>query len=543
MPTFKIVLQEQGSKKAKKNVDGLGLSLKGLAKKAGAMAVGFVAVNKAFDAVSASIQAAGKFEGVSEGFENLRKKTGFSSQAFDKFNKALDGTVQSTELMTMANNAMLLGITDNEQQMAQMFDTAQRLAKAVGEDAAFGVNSLVTGIGRQSKLMLDNLGIMIDTQQAYDDYAASLGKTASQLDETERKQAFTNAALAEAERLANNLGEEQLNMSDSLNQANKAVGDVSVSVGQLLSTAVIVLASGFTGAMKAVDGFLDSLKDVDTEEAAMSGSLEVTRKALAQVKEEMDSFNSMELRFNPMGFEALQAEFLILTDRLRLLESMSEAERENFFRQEEQQQRSNELRDEAMQAEELQFTDRQVRYDLDFNAFEKVEKSKASVVLKRQKTELDADAKLMREKLKNAATSHQSASDGAKSVIKGESMKAISGLIASILRGVPYPANIFLAATAGGAASALIDKGLAQIPEFAQGGSFVTGGDQLIRVGDNATGRELVNVVPLDAAGETTGGGGMINVNISGSIMSESYTEDVIIPHIKEALRRGESIS
>ena len=70
MPTFKIVLQEQGSKKAKKNVDGLGLSLKGLAKKAGAMAVGFVAVNKAFDAVSASIQAAGKFEGVSEGFEN-----------------------------------------------------------------------------------------------------------------------------------------------------------------------------------------------------------------------------------------------------------------------------------------------------------------------------------------------------------------------------------------------------------------------------------------------------------------------------------------
>ena len=532
MPTFKIVLQEQGSKKAKKNVDGLGLSLKGLAKKAGAMAVGFVAVNKAFDAVSASIQAAGKFEGVSEGFENLRKKTGFSSQAFDKFNKALDGTVQSTELMTMANNAMLLGITDNEQQMAQMFDTAQRLAKAVGEDAAFGVNSLVTGIGRQSKLMLDNLGIMIDTQQAYDDYAASLGKTASQLDETERKQAFTNAALAEAERLANNLGEEQLNMSDSLNQAKKAIGDVSVSVGQLLSPAV-----------EAVNGFLDSLKDVDTEEAAMSGSLEVTRKALVQVQEEMDSFNSMELRFNPMGFEALQAEFLILTDRLRLLESMSELERESFSKQEEQQQRSNELRDEAMQAEDMQFTDRQVRYDLDFNAFEKVEKSKASVVLKMQITEVDADAKLMREKLKNAATSHQSASDGAKSVIKGESMKAISGLIASILRGVPYPANMFLAATAGGAASALIDKGLAQIPEFAQGGSFVTGGDQLIRVGDNATGRELVNVVPLDAAGETTGGGGMINVNISGSIMSESYTEDVIIPHIKEALRRGESIS
>ena len=149
----------------------------------------------------------------------------------------------------------------------------------------------------------------------------------------------------------------------------------------------------------------------------------------------------------------------------------------------------------------------------------------------------------MREKVKNAATSASSASEGAKSVIKGESMKAISGLIASILRGVPYPFNLLLAATAGGAANTLIDKGLAQIPAFATGGSFVTGGDELIRVGDNPTGREIVNVTPLDAAGEPTGGGGMITVNVSGNVMSENYTEDVIIPHIKEALRRGESIA
>lgn len=122
-------------------------------------------------------------------------------------------------------------------------------------------------------------------------------------------------------------------------------------------------------------------------------------------------------------------------------------------------------------------------------------------------------------------------------------MKAITGLIASILRGVPYPFNLLLAATAGGAANAMIDKGLAQIPAFATGGSFVTGGDQLIRVGDNPSGRELVNVTPLDAAGEPTGsGGGMITVNISGNVMSENYTEDVIVPHLKEALRRGEDM-
>ena len=44
--------------------------------------------------------------------------------AFDKFKDATDGTMGSIELMTQANNAMLLGITDSEDQMAEMFDEA-----------------------------------------------------------------------------------------------------------------------------------------------------------------------------------------------------------------------------------------------------------------------------------------------------------------------------------------------------------------------------------------------------------------------------------
>ena len=55
--------------------------------------------------------------------------------------------------MTQANNAMLLGIFDNNDQMAEMFDIAQRLGAALGKDTLFGVESLVTGMGRQSKLM------------------------------------------------------------------------------------------------------------------------------------------------------------------------------------------------------------------------------------------------------------------------------------------------------------------------------------------------------------------------------------------------------
>ena len=99
------------------------------------------------------------------------------------------------------------------------------------------------------------------------------------------------------------------------------------------------------------------------------------------------------------------------------------------------------------------------------------------------------------------------------------------------------------------AAAATVAAGLANviaisqgINDFATGGSFVTGGEQIIRVGDNPSGREIVNVIPLDAAGEPTGGGGEVNIVFPGNVMSEQFIEEQAIPQIKEAIRRGADI-
>ena len=55
----------------------------------------------------------------------------------------------------------ILGVSKNSDEMAEMFDIAQRLGRALGRDTASSVESLVTGIGRQSRLMLDNIGIIV----------------------------------------------------------------------------------------------------------------------------------------------------------------------------------------------------------------------------------------------------------------------------------------------------------------------------------------------------------------------------------------------
>ena len=134
-----------------------------------------------------------------------------------------------------------------------------------------------------------------------------------------------------------------------------------------------------------------------------------------------------------------------------------------------------------------------------------------------------------------------SAEDAMKSVVRAETMEAVAGFIASILKTVPFPFNAVLAAGAGAAVGGMVDKGLAS---FAEGGDFITNGEQLIRVGDNSSGRERVQITPLggDPAPNAPSGGNNITLNISAPLVDDTVV-DTIIPAINEAIRRGETLA
>ena len=92
----------------------------------------------------------------------MGKSLNFTTDTMGKLKSAVGGTMSELELMKQTNNAMMLGIIESDDQMAELAETAQILAEAVGQDAEYGLESLTTGMGRQSKLMLDNLGIIIE---------------------------------------------------------------------------------------------------------------------------------------------------------------------------------------------------------------------------------------------------------------------------------------------------------------------------------------------------------------------------------------------
>ena len=217
-----------GLKGARKTQSGL----KGIGRTALKMGAVFFAAKGVITGMKTIVESGSKLKNTEMAFKNMGASVGFTDQAMNKFKEATNGTVTELELMTKANNAMALGIVESEDQFATMLDTAQRLGAALGQDVVQSLDSLVTGMGRQSKLMLDNLGIMVDTDKAYADYAEELGKTTSQLTEQEKKIAFNQATMKEANRIVETMGDEQETTAMKVSKLKTTFMDMAARVGE-----------------------------------------------------------------------------------------------------------------------------------------------------------------------------------------------------------------------------------------------------------------------------------------------------------------------
>ncbi|MDR2416374.1 MAG: hypothetical protein LBD75_07440 [Candidatus Peribacteria bacterium] len=99
--------------------------------------------------------------------------------------------------MLAANRAMSLGVVKNTQDMNTLIDIARVKSKNMGTDMTSAFNDIVTGLGRSSAMILDNLGITVNAAAANEEYAKQIGKTVEQLTDEEKKQALINKVVAE----------------------------------------------------------------------------------------------------------------------------------------------------------------------------------------------------------------------------------------------------------------------------------------------------------------------------------------------------------
>ena len=232
--------------------------LSGIGKAAGV--AGILALGSAAAGVTMELARTGAMvDQTRTAFMDMAASAGMSGQSIlESLRAAARGSINDMALMETANRAMLLGVADNAEEFGQLMQIAEARGKALAVSTEQAFLDIVTGIGRQSALILDNLGIIVDTETAYARYAESVGKTAAQLTDAERKQAMLNDVIANSASIvaANNAAGE--NMVDQFERMDAAISNAQQALGELFSPTAAVIASAIADAAQAAaDGMTE----------------------------------------------------------------------------------------------------------------------------------------------------------------------------------------------------------------------------------------------------------------------------------------------
>ena len=201
---------------------------------------------------------------VAESFDRLAASAGQSGAAMlEAMRSAARGTIDDTSLMLMANRAMTLGVVRNTEEMTSLIEAAIIRGRDMGLSASQAVGDLVTGIGRMSPMILDNLGI-VGVTGAIDEYAASLGKTADQLTDVEKKQALLNSVMASVQ------GVEIVDdAAAAFERMDASISNAKDALGQLFAPAVAAIAQTLAD---TVNGALNpDTSDMESSAALLGG--------------------------------------------------------------------------------------------------------------------------------------------------------------------------------------------------------------------------------------------------------------------------------
>lgn len=217
------------------------------------------AVGFAIRGLSRFAGQASKVESMENAFITLAGAGESSRVALQRLQQATNNTMSEFDLFQQANNAMVLGVSQNSEEMAEMFDIAQRLGRALGRDTASSVESLVTGIGRQSRLMLDNIGIIVKSEEAYENYAKKIGISVEQLTDQEKKTAFLESAMESARAKVKTLGDEVFTNQDVYDKLTTATSNLATETGQFLQPALTTIAKKFTKVAESAGSYFKSI--------------------------------------------------------------------------------------------------------------------------------------------------------------------------------------------------------------------------------------------------------------------------------------------
>ena len=242
---------ESSTKKANTSFADVGIALGKLGLLAGGAAV---ALKKVYDLGSGGAAV----EQTRESFDRL-------GVSIEDLQDASLGTVDDMTLMAGVMT-LVAGTSGDLQehllaaapQLLEIAKAANKLNPTLG-DTAFMYQSLATGIKRGSKLIIDNTGIVFGAEEAYETYAETIGESADELTETEKKIAFLNATLETGQTIMEQAGGSLEAQTDGYQQLGAQAKNAKDELAELADTVTGPVVGALARGLGVVNDTTDEL--------------------------------------------------------------------------------------------------------------------------------------------------------------------------------------------------------------------------------------------------------------------------------------------
>lgn len=179
-----------------------------------------------------------------------------AGKSVEEYRQATGGLISDAQLMKRANLADSMGIS--EETFKSLANVAHAASLKTGQSFDYMFNSIIVGTARSSRLLLDNLGIIVSVKTANERYADAIGKTVEQLTDYEKKQAFANEVARQSSGMMDEYNAITDKSADNFDRLKAAIEDFRTELGRLGSA-----ASGPIGTVAA------GLKEIANQMAAI----------------------------------------------------------------------------------------------------------------------------------------------------------------------------------------------------------------------------------------------------------------------------------
>lgn len=237
----------------------------------GILGAGAAAIKQFFDLSEEGAQ----MERLSDTSTQLAETYGANmDQIVRKVRAASFGTITDLKIMESANKAMMLGVSANAKELADLTQIAIYRGRALGLSAEQAFEQISIGIGRLSPKILDNLGIVVDAESNYERYAETIGKTADELTEYEKREALKNAVLQEGNKLLAATGGLAADNASQFEKLDAQVENITNNFKEGLAPAGGAVITALNGILFGYKELRDALADHQDDMADTIGSYE-----------------------------------------------------------------------------------------------------------------------------------------------------------------------------------------------------------------------------------------------------------------------------